>query len=549
MTCLDSSTRPTHLFWLAVLAVTCLAGPAAGNAAGAQQSALLPSACVPNQFGAAAEFSMVVADFDGDGFEDALVNADGQLEVAFGSATGLEPVVALATLTGSSANATVGAFDTANGQQAVIARRVNINGNDSELLHVVGVDSMRNAIVGAPFALLAEHGAVLKAADIDGDGLTDLLAFREGGTPSVLAMLGDGAAQFSAPAPVPGLTQGLSRVTVADIDVDGDVDVVSGPDIDHIVVATNDGLGSFTTASISLAPSRLLVGGVTAADLDGDSLLDIIHVEEEIFGSWELVWRRQLAPGSFASPVPLAPVGGACGFCQNVIASDFNGDGLTDWSHVSSGVNFPGAATITVGIQGPAGQFSLDVVANATNMAPASLLDIDGDGDRDVVGWAQLNNVGPRFSCAINQTDEGFIGSPYCLDAVPNSSGARGILVVRGSASVADNDLQLTARDLPAGEFGFFLASRTQAITFPVLGSTGRLCLGGFIGRFNRAGEIVNSGPGRQISVAVDLADLPDPVGLQAIAPGDSLAFQAWHRDALTTPASNFTSAVEVLFQ
>lgn len=138
----------------------------------------------------------------------------------------------------------------------------------------------------------------------------------------------------------------------------------------------------------------------------------------------------------------------------------------------------------------------------------------------------------------------GGIGSSYCT-AVPNSSGAPASITARGTTSAAANDITLRGSQLPLSSFGFFLNSRTQGLTPGAGGSTGTLCLGGSIGRFDN--DIVNSGSQGEFEVAIDLTSIPQPTGAVAALSGQTWYFQAWFRDSvggMTT--SNLTNGLEI---
>ena len=78
----------------------------------------------------------------------------------------------------------------------------------------------------------------------------------------------------------------------------------------------------------------------------------------------------------------------------------------------------------------------------------------------------------------------------------------------------------------------------------------GNLCLAGPIGRYVGPGQIQNSGPMGQISLALDLTAVPTPGGPVAPLAGQSWNFQLWHRDGGPMGAtSNFTDGVTVDFQ
>ncbi|MCP3916323.1 MAG: hypothetical protein GY711_12270 [bacterium] len=141
---------------------------------------------------------------------------------------------------------------------------------------------------------------------------------------------------------------------------------------------------------------------------------------------------------------------------------------------------------------------------------------------------------------------KGVNGTRYCSPAIPNSSGAPARITLSGTRIVLENDLTLTATDLPTGEFGYFLVGSNQGVFMPP-GSQGNLCLTcGFqgcagIGRFNQAGSIIVGPTG---SIDVDLTALPlSPP--RAVVAGENWNFQCWFRDL---GSSNFTDAVSVLF-
>ncbi|MEM9379552.1 MAG: hypothetical protein AAGB93_06325 [Planctomycetota bacterium] len=143
----------------------------------------------------------------------------------------------------------------------------------------------------------------------------------------------------------------------------------------------------------------------------------------------------------------------------------------------------------------------------------------------------------------------GNIGTNYCV-ANANSTGATGSIAAAGSAVATDNDLTLTASDLPNQAFGFFLTSTTQDQIANPGGSAGNLCLGGAIGRYVGAGQIQNSGTAGEFSLVLDLTQTPTPNGLVTIVAGETWNFQAWHRDLVSgVPTSNFTDGTSVLFQ
>lgn len=141
----------------------------------------------------------------------------------------------------------------------------------------------------------------------------------------------------------------------------------------------------------------------------------------------------------------------------------------------------------------------------------------------------------------------GGAGSPYCGPAAQNSTGRSGALGALGSASVADNDLVLSATALPDNVFGMFLVSREQAFVPNPGGSAVALCLGGSIGRFTGPGQIQLSGASGEIDLPLDWAAIPQADGFVQGAAGETWSFQLWYRDLVAgVPVPNCTNGVSV---
>ena len=150
-------------------------------------------------------------------------------------------------------------------------------------------------------------------------------------------------------------------------------------------------------------------------------------------------------------------------------------------------------------------------------------------------GTAPLSVVETGTACA-----PGPIGTNYCSPATANSTGMPGVISALGFIASSTNDVTLTADQMPAGQFGYFLTSQTQGMFQPP-GSSGFICLGSNIGRYNG-----NVGQGPSFSLQVDLTSMPvNPP--QAVQPGETWNFQAWYRDIGGT--NNFTDAVSITFQ
>lgn len=122
--------------------------------------------------------------------------------------------------------------------------------------------------------------------------------------------------------------------------------------------------------------------------------------------------------------------------------------------------------------------------------------------------------------------------APYC-SVVPNSLGLPGTLVSTGSSSVAGNNLEILAWNLPAGQSSIFFYGPNQ-VQVP-LGS-GNLCVGGTIQRF----PVLVIDVFGVVSRAIDLTALPQG---DQITVGETVNFQLWHRDGSSSNLTNGLSA------
>ncbi|MEL6713212.1 MAG: hypothetical protein AAFP86_05525 [Planctomycetota bacterium] len=139
------------------------------------------------------------------------------------------------------------------------------------------------------------------------------------------------------------------------------------------------------------------------------------------------------------------------------------------------------------------------------------------------------------------------VAPQYCY-GTPNSTGERAFLTMR-----ATNDTttvkQLLASGAPPSQFSLLGIGTLPTQVFPVPNSSGTLCLGGAVGRFN--GSITQASADGVVSILVDPTSMPTPTGFESATPGMGRVFQLWFRDVdgSGTPTSNFTNAVAVVFR
>jgi hypothetical protein len=218
------------------------------------------------------------------------------------------------------------------------------------------------------------------AADLDGDGDLDVLTGSENDNELAWHENTDGLGSFGTEQVIETGTgfERVETVSAADLDGDGDLDVLAGWNSAHEIVwyENTDGAGSFGTAQVLASVN--IPRSIRAADLDGDGDLDVLVAS--LFDDW-IVWVPNTGGGSFG---PAQSVGG--GFLLNspriLVATDLDADG--DLDVASAG----GTSDSVVWFENTTGTgtFAPAAVISASPDNPYSVTvgDIDGDGDLDV---------------------------------------------------------------------------------------------------------------------------------------------------------------------
>ena len=207
------------------------------------------------------------------------------------------------------------------------------------------------------------------AADINGDGNMDLVATSFASN-EVSVMLGDGTGTLSAGTGYGGIAAPLDTV-VGDFNNDGRDDVVVGHNstgITYVFLGKADGSLS---AATQYSHSDPYSEPISVGDFDGDGNLDFISTKTLFFGD---------GVGNFTQS-SVAVLGN-----NAVTAGDFNFDGLDDYvSVVASGdmqimlSNGDGTFSPSATQSGGAGPFG----------AEAEVADLNGDGILDIVTTAR----------------------------------------------------------------------------------------------------------------------------------------------------------------
>jgi pimeloyl-ACP methyl ester carboxylesterase len=244
-------------------------------------------------------------------------------------------------------------------------------------------------------------------ADVDGDGVPDIVGFGESGVYVALAT-GDGSfgsSSFKLANFAPGAggwsNNSIYARELADVDGDGKADIV-GFGQDGVYVALATGGGSFGPSAFKLANFAPGAGGWTnndqfprfLADVNGDHMADIVG-----FGDGGVYVALATGGGSFGpSSFQLANFGPSAGgwINQNIYPrelADVNGDHMADiigfgeggvYVALATGGGSFGPSSLQIANFGPsAGGWTSE------NTYPRLLADVNHDGAADIVGFGQ----------------------------------------------------------------------------------------------------------------------------------------------------------------
>ncbi|MCP5024296.1 MAG: right-handed parallel beta-helix repeat-containing protein [bacterium] len=142
-------------------------------------------------------------------------------------------------------------------------------------------------------------------------------------------------------------------------------------------------------------------------------------------------------------------------------------------------------------------------------------------------------------------------GTNFCTSK-SNTLGYHAKISTSGSVVVVDNALTLHAAEMVPNQTAIFLVGAQPGFVASPGGSSGDLCIGGVIGRFNAFHQIRNTGTTGTIELTLDLGDLPLATGSVPVQAGETWHFQAWYRDGIPTigfNTSNFTDGVSITFE
>lgn len=218
--------------------------------------------------------------------------------------------------------------------------------------------------------------------DVDGDGDVDLVLAQEFSVNLVL--LNDGSGVFSRAAGAVGGGLGDNEdVRLADFDGDGDPDMLTVHEDDAVhTLFSNDGEGVFTPVPGAI-PVNSIANAAEVIDLNSDTRPDIL-----LGNQGPNLVLLQLANGTFVDDTANRPIGVET--TQDLLLVDIDGDGDQDLLAANEAGN-------QLFVNDGNGIFSDETATrlpgNDGETREADAADVDGDGDLDIV----LGNVNFTF--------------------------------------------------------------------------------------------------------------------------------------------------------
>lgn len=181
-------------------------------------------------------------------------------------------------------------------------------------------------------------------------------------------------------------------VEVADIDADGDLDIILAMEFQRNAILINDGNGNFEDATSERLPNVIKDSeNIIVRDLNGDKWVDIIFCSEDdyIVNSYGIETHEyylndmsgRFQKAEFSIPNSIA---------NSIASDDINGDFLPDIVLGNSGQNW-----ILIG--NGRGEFVNETATrlpliNETTQ-DIKLIDIDNDGDKDILVGSEYHNL------------------------------------------------------------------------------------------------------------------------------------------------------------
>ena len=328
-------------------------------------------------------WSVYTADVDGDGDTDVLSACSSDDTIRWYENDGSESFTAHTISTAGSAKAVYAADVDGDGDMDVLSASFS----DDKIAWYENNGAVDPTFTAHTISTSADGAYSVYAVDVDGDGDIDVLSASAYGD-EIVWYENDGQADLTFTAhTITTSAYGASSVYAVDVDGDGDMDVLSASfDDDTIRWYENDGQANPTFTAHTISTSADGARSVYAADVDGDGDMDVLSAS---YNDGRIRWYKNdgAADPTFTEAHLITDQANGA---HSVYAADVDGDGdmdvlsasMTDdtirW-YENDGQTNPSFTAHTI-------------TTSANNAKSVYAIDVDGDGDMDVLSASSTDD-------------------------------------------------------------------------------------------------------------------------------------------------------------
>lgn len=323
-------------------------------------------------------------DIDGDGFPDVIAAVSGENKLVwYKNLDGLGNFGSENIITSSLQETTtvIAADMDGDGDMDIIG----VSGPQDKVVWFENLDGLGNFGVQNIITTQADGAIGLYASDLDDDGDIDILSASFLDNKIAWYENTDGLGSFGPQRILTNSALSTRDVYAADLDGDGDMDVLAASTADDRVIwfENLDGLGNFGPVKIINNDANGVIA-VRAADLDGDGDRDVIAAN---FGDGKISWYENMdGLGNFGAEKVVTSLSLGVRIIQ---AADIDMDGDLDIVYTSAGDDIIGWCENTDGL----GTFGMRQIITENAIGPAWIfvVDLDGDTDLDVISASVMD--------------------------------------------------------------------------------------------------------------------------------------------------------------